>query len=154
MANPESTCFYGVQQSEEGWCDGLSWADQRPYHWPFFINGSVTGQVYLQQLQQRVWLALQAIMRKRKNLLLSSIMERQLIMKHVLEPGWMESQRTDGWAEGDPYHDQHKVLIYLHWTYGFGVTSVCKCGDNIGRTKTGNHCKPFWPLWSTVRHWG
>ena len=28
---------------------------------PFFINGSVTGQVYL-QLQQRVWPALQAIM--------------------------------------------------------------------------------------------
>ena len=29
---------------------------------PFFINGSVTGQVYLQLLQQRVWPALQAIM--------------------------------------------------------------------------------------------
>ena len=26
------------------------------------------------------------------------------------------------WAEGDPYHGQHKVLIYLHWTSGFGVT--------------------------------
>ena len=23
-----------MQQSEEGWCDGLGWADQRPYHWP------------------------------------------------------------------------------------------------------------------------
>ena len=34
MVSPESTCFYGMQQSEEGWCDGLSWADQRPYHWP------------------------------------------------------------------------------------------------------------------------
>ena len=29
---------------------------------PFSINGSVTGQVYLQLLQQRVWPALQAIM--------------------------------------------------------------------------------------------
>ena len=29
---------------------------------PFFINGSVTRQVYLQLLQQRVWPALQAIM--------------------------------------------------------------------------------------------
>ena len=29
---------------------------------PFFINGSVTGHVYLQLLQQRVWPALQAIM--------------------------------------------------------------------------------------------
>ncbi|KAL5497129.1 hypothetical protein EMCRGX_G013548 [Ephydatia muelleri] len=32
--------------------------------------------------------------------------------------GW----RTDGWAEGDPYNGQHEVLIYLHWTSGFGVT--------------------------------
>ena len=55
-------------------------------------------------------------------LLFSSMMEHQLIMKPVVEPGWMESWRTDGWAEGDPYHDQHEVLIYLHWTSGFGVT--------------------------------
>ena len=89
---------------------------------PFFINGSVTGQVYLQLLQQRVWPALQAIMGKRKNLLFSTMMEPQFIMKPVLEPGWMESWRTDGWAEGDPYHGQHEVLIYLHWTSGFGVT--------------------------------
>ena len=80
-------------------------------------------------------------MGKRKNLLFSTMIEPQLIMKPVLEPGWMESQRTDGWAEGDPFHGQHEVLIYLNWTYGFGVTSVCKCGDNIGRTKTGNHCR-------------
>eukprot|EP00731_Ephydatia_muelleri_P014100 Em0007g1410a len=26
------------------------------------------------------------------------------------------------WAEGDPYHGQHNVLINLHWTSGFGVT--------------------------------
>ena len=83
-------------------------------------------------------------MSMRKNLLFSSMMEPQLIMKLVLEPGWMESWRTDGWAEGDPYYGQHKVLIYLHWTSGFNLVlpekqSVCKCGDNIGRTKTGNH---------------
>ena len=89
---------------------------------PFFINGSVTGQVYLQLLKQRVWPALQVIMGKKKNLLFSSMMEHQLIMKPVVEPGWMESWRTDGWAEGDPYHGQHEVLIYLHWTSGFGVT--------------------------------
>ena len=34
MVNLEPTCFDGMQQSEEGWCDGLGWADQRPYHWP------------------------------------------------------------------------------------------------------------------------
>ena len=63
MVSPEPTCVYGMQQSEEGECDGLGWADQRPYRiGPFFINGSVTGQVYLQLLQQRVWPTLQAIM--------------------------------------------------------------------------------------------
>ena len=70
------------------------------------------------------------------------MMEPQLIMTPVLEPGWMESWRTGGWAEGDSYHCQHEVLIYLHWTSGFGLPekqSVCKCGDNIGLTKTGNH---------------
>ena len=95
--------LYGMQQSEEGW-SGLI---KDHIIGPFFINGSVTGQVHLQLLQQRVWPALQAIMGKRKNLLFSSMMDPQLIMKPVLEPGWMESWRTDGWAEGDPYHGQH-----------------------------------------------
>ena len=70
------------------------------------------------------------------------MMEPQLIMTPMLEPGWMESWRTGGWAEGDSYHCQHEVLIYLHWTSGFGLPekqSVSKCGDNIGLTKTGNH---------------
>ena len=57
---------------------------------------------------------------KRKNLLFSSIMEPQLIMKPMLELGWMESWRTDGWAEGDPYHGQHEVHIYPNfWLWGY-----------------------------------
>ena len=61
MVSPEPTCCDGMQQSEEGWCDSLGWADQKPYHWPL-LHHCVTGQVYLQILQQRVWPALQAIM--------------------------------------------------------------------------------------------
>ena len=91
--SPEPTCFDGMQQSEEGWCDSLAgWADQRPYHWPLLHNGSVTGQVYLQLQQQRVWPAPQAIMGERKNLLFTSMMEPQLIMKPMLEPGWAGGQ--------------------------------------------------------------
>ena len=75
---------------------------------------------------------------KRKNLLFSSIMEPQLIMKPMLELGWMESWRTDGWAEGDPYHGQHEVHIYLHWTSGFGVTekqSVCNAVTTLDKLR-------------------
>ena len=107
---------------------------------PFFITVSVTGQVYLQLLQQRVWPALQAIMGEE---------EEFVVFQHDGASAHYETRvrawlcwRTDGWAEGDPYHGQHEVLIYLHWTSGFGLPekqSVCKCGDNIGRTKTGNH---------------
>ena len=122
MVSPEPTCFDGMQQSEEGWCDDLGWADQRPYHWPFFINGSVTGQVYLQLQQQRVWPALQAIKGEDEEFVVFQHDGASAHYEPVLEPGWMESWRTGGWAEGDPYYGQHEVLIYLHWTSGFGVT--------------------------------
>ena len=75
---------------------------------------------------------------KRKNLLFSSIMEPQLIMKPMLELGWMESWRRDGWAEGDPYHGQHEVHIYLHWTSSFGVTekqSVCNAVTTLDKLR-------------------
>eukprot|EP00731_Ephydatia_muelleri_P014451 Em0008g171a len=53
---PEPTCFDGMHV--------MVWAGLIKDHiiGPFFITGSVTGQVYLQLLQQRVWPALQAIM--------------------------------------------------------------------------------------------
>eukprot|EP00731_Ephydatia_muelleri_P023058 Em0015g641a len=50
---------------------------------PFFITGSVTGQVYLQLLQQRCGQPCKLSWGKRKNLLFSSMMEPQLIMKPV-----------------------------------------------------------------------
>eukprot|EP00731_Ephydatia_muelleri_P008802 Em0004g1140a len=87
---------------------------------PFFINGSVTGQVYLQLQQQRVWPAPQAIMGGE---------EEFVVYQHDGASAHYETHvrawlgwRTDGWAEGDPYNGQHEVLIYLHWTSGFGVT--------------------------------
>ena len=46
------------------------------------------------------------------------MMEPQLIMKPMLEPGWMESWRTDGWAEGDPYHGQHLSPLNF-WLWGY-----------------------------------
>eukprot|EP00731_Ephydatia_muelleri_P011888 Em0006g782a len=96
MVSPEPTCFDGMQQSEEGWCDDLGWADQRPYHWPFFINGSVTGQVYLQLQQQRVWPALQAIKGEDEEFVVFQHDGASAHYEPVLEPGWMESWRTCG----------------------------------------------------------
>eukprot|EP00731_Ephydatia_muelleri_P011866 Em0006g760a len=89
---------------------------------PFFINGSVTGQVYLQLQQQRVWPALQAIKGEDEEFVVFQHDGASAHYEPVLEPGWMESLRTGGWAEGDPYYGQHEVLIYLHWMSGFGVT--------------------------------
>ena len=91
---------------------------------PFFINGSVTGQVYLQLLQQRVWPALQAIIGEGEEFFVfqhdgaSAHYETRVRawLDGKLHGGQMDGQR------GDPYHGQHEVLIYLHWTYGFGVT--------------------------------
>ena len=124
-----------MQQSEEGWCDGLGWADQRPYHWPP-LHQWKCHRASVPSAEEPCKLS----WGKRKNLLFSSMMEPQLIMKPVLEPGWMESWRTDGWAEGDPYHGQHDLSPLDFWIWGLPEKqSVCKCGDNIGQTKTGNH---------------
>ena len=80
MVSPEPTCFDGMQQSEEGWCDDLGWADQRPYHWPFFINGSVIGKCTFSYNSRECGQPCKLSRGKMKNLLFSSMMEPQLIM--------------------------------------------------------------------------
>ena len=90
MVSPEPTCFDGMQQSEEGWCDGLGWADQRPYHWPLLHHwkchrASIPSATTAEGVASPAsW--------KRKNVLFSSMTEPQLIMKPMLEPGWAGGQ--------------------------------------------------------------
>ena len=104
MVSPEPTCFDGMQQSEEGWCDGLGWADQRPYHWPLLHHWKCHRASISSATTAEVWTALQAIMGEEEEFV---VFQHDGTSAHyetrpVLEPGWMESWRTDGWAEEDP----------------------------------------------------
>ena len=58
----------------------------------FFINGSVTGQVYLQLLQQRVWPALQAIMGEEKNLYDGASAHYE-----TRDRAWLDGKLEDRW---------------------------------------------------------
>ena len=62
MVSPEPTCFDGMQHQNKAGV--IAWAGLIKDHiiGPFFINEIVTGQVYFQLLQHRVWPALEAIM--------------------------------------------------------------------------------------------
>ena len=116
IQNPHALMECSNQKKAVGWS---AWAGLIKDHiiGPFFIIG---GQVYLQLLQQRVWPALQAIMGEEEEFV---VFQHDGASAHydTRVRAWL-GWRTGGWAEGDPYHGQHKVLIYLHWTSGFGVT--------------------------------
>eukprot|EP00731_Ephydatia_muelleri_P031429 Em0022g943a len=58
----------------------------------FFINGSVTGQVYLQLLQQRVWPALQAIMGEENNLYDGASAHYE-----TRDRAWLDGKLEDRW---------------------------------------------------------
>ena len=118
----QSSTWMDVKRHNDAKAGVMVWAGLIKEHiiGPFFINRSVTGQVYLQLLQQRVWPALQAIMGEE---------EEFVVYQHDGASAHYETHvrawlgwTTEGWAEGDPYHGQHEVLIYLRWTSGCGVT--------------------------------
>ena len=98
----------------------MGWADQRPYHWPLLHQWKCHRASVPSATTAEVWPALQAIMGE----------EEFVVFQHdgasahyeTRVRAWLESWRIDGWAEGDPYHGQHEVLIYLHWTSGLRVT--------------------------------
>ncbi|KAL5468869.1 hypothetical protein EMCRGX_G029995 [Ephydatia muelleri] len=115
---PEPTCFDGMQQSEEGWCDGLGWADQRPYHWPLLHHwkchrASIPSATTAEGVASPAsW--------KRKNVLFSSMTEPQLIMKPMLEPGWGLEDRWMGRGGPIPWPAQSPDLSPLDfWLWGY-----------------------------------
>ena len=122
MVSPEPTCF--MECSNQKKAGVMVWAGLIKDHiiGPFFINGSVTGQVYLQLLQQRVWPALQAIMGEEEEFV---VFQHDGASAHyeTRVRAWLDGKLEDRWmGRGDPYHGKHEVMIYLHRTSGFGVT--------------------------------
>ena len=116
----------------------MVWAGLISHHiiGPCFINGRVTGQVYLQLLQQWVWPALQAIMGEEEEFV---VFQHDGASAHYETSvrAWLDGKLEDRWmGRGGPIPWPARSPDLSPLDFWF---CVCKCGDNIGQTKIGNH---------------
>ena len=120
MVSPEPTCIYGMQQSEEGWCDGLGLSEtkslalsssmnesQGRYTFRYYSRGG--GQCYKLSWGKEEFFVVQH--------------DEASAHYEASVRAWLDGMLEDRWmGRVETIQQPTKSQFIIHWTSGLGVT--------------------------------